>query len=404
MRKLMLLLLTLSVFVLGGGIAHATPVKVSGNAIYSWWNHPIATKVGSDTYFTGITDVGAWRVFKNSSTTYTTLDDDGDGDDHNAPTILAKSGSDTIAFYTRHGTQNYVSYRKAAEGTLSFGSRQYVYFSGDVAYSQVLNNGNTIVLFTRVGTTWEYSYSTDYGDTWSTSQTFYESVTGRVYLNFQESETTAGLYHFAAAYNPDNPNPHYIAYGQLNIVTGDVSNTADGVFDNIYSPTGLPFRKGHLDDLGVIQNDDQHVRLLDVGDKYGKTVVYYAKWDGGITSRYYYAVHNTDGTWSRYALGIYTGKCFTPTEEAKHYIGGLALNRNGTNTLYVSHESGGTWYLQSFPINSDLTIGTANTIDTSTTYPLVRPYAIHGANTAIYQELHTYDTFKQYLSWLYTTN
>jgi hypothetical protein len=387
-----------------GGVAQAAPVKVSGNAIYSWWNHPIATKVGSDTYFTGITDIGAWRVFKNSSTTYTTLDDDGDGDDHNAPSILVNAGKDTIAFYTRHNTQTYISYRVAPEGTLNFGTRQYIYFPTTVTYSNVISKGDRIVIFTRCGENWCSSVSEDYGQTWSTGQLFYESVSGRVYMNLQQSEEDSDIYNFATAYNPDNANPHYIVHGQFNIETGDVT-TANGTVANIYDHTGtLPFRKQHLEDLAVIQNNDQHIRLLDVGDKYGKNVIYYAKWDGGTTSKYYYAVHNTDGTWSRYSLGIYTGKCFTPTEEAKHYIGGLALNRNGTNTLYVSHESGGTWYLQSFPINSDLTIGTANTIDTSTTYPLVRPYAIHGANTAIYQELHSYITFKDYLGWLYTTN
>lgn len=399
MRKLILFLGT---FFALSGVASAAPVKISGNAIYSWWIHPLAQQVGSDVYFTGVTQDGTWRVFKNNSTeAYVSLDNDGPGDDHNAPSILMKPGKDAIAFYSRHGTQNYVSYRKAPEGTLGFGARQYVNFPSSVAYSQILSYGDKLVLFTRTGQKWSYSVSEDYGGTWGASAYFYESVSGRVYINFEKSETTAGLYHFAVAYNPDNLNPHYITYGTLDLTTGDVSKHT-GVVANIYDHTGtLPFRKQHIDDLGVIQNDDQHVRLLDVGDKHGKTVVYYAKWDGGITSRYYQAVQNSDGTWTRTSLGITTGRCFTPTEEAKHYIGGVALNRNDADYLYASYEAGGTWYIKKYPINSDMTLGTATTIASDSTYPLVRPYPIRGADKVIYQRLKSYTTFKQYSSELW---
>lgn len=366
--------------------------QISGNAIYSWWTHPIAEQVGDDLYFTGINHVGIQRVLKRSNGVLTYFDlQTLPPDDHNAPSILIRPQGNLV-FYTRHVTQPYVAYRRAVTG-ITFGPELHLDFPNSVTYSQILDDGDTVVVLTRSGSgKWRYRVSQDFGLTWGPSQDFITTTTGhRIYLTFQKSETDPGVWHIAGARNPADDGGHYIVYGTLDLGTGDVSNSA-GVVGNLF--TGLTIDETDLDDIQPVQNAEQKVRLLDVGDK-GSTVIYYAKWGGGITSRYYQAVLE-NGVWTRTFIGIYTGVEFGPTH-SRHYIGGVALDRNDNPWLYVSSESSGTWTIKKHVINTDMTLGTGTTLATNSK-PLVRPYAVHNKDSVIYQQLDKYDSYKDYLS------
>lgn len=373
----------------------AAPVKISSNGVYSWWNHNIA----QGDYYTAINNQGIQRVFLNDNSNYFDLADIG-ADDHNAPSILSRTGHPTIVFYPSHGTRTTLPYRIAPEGTIAFGSERLITFPYRVSYSQILDYGDTLVVFTRSGAgKWQYVISQDDGETWTTPQMFIDTLdTGRHYELFTESESTPGLYHFAIAQNPGNALPHYINYGTLDLRDGTV-NSFFSNRGNIYTPAGLPLQKEELDEINPIQNNDQKVRLLDVGEKYGVPVIYYAKWGGGTTSQYYKAIQNTDGTWARSKLNILTGKEISPPHP-RHYIGGVSLDRNGNNILYVSSESNGTWTIKKYDLDTNLNQINPVTL-ASSTYPLARPYSVKGEDAVIYQELRKYNSFKDYLAYVW---
>lgn len=402
-KMIFLVILFATTLIITPAFAAIAPIKISDNGIYTWWTHNLATKLNNDILFSAIDDSGVARIYKNGSFGQSiVMDDNSYADDHNMSSILANPGKDLLAFYTVHGGRNYISYRRAPEGTLNFGRQKLIHFSSSPTYSQILNKGDTIIVFTRVGSGWNYIISTDYGETWSDERIFINTGEERIYLLFTESEVSPGLYHFAGAQNPSSEPPYYIVYGNLELESGNVFG-GNEIIGNIYSQEGLPILKSSLSSVYPIENENKKIRLLDVGDKHGKTVIYYAKLDDGINYSYYQAVRNQeDGTWDNNFIGIYAGEKFHPTSLAD-YIGGMALDRNGNNWLYISNENNGTWYIKRYEINQDMTLGESIVLAEGN-YPLVRPYSVRGADSVIYQQLIKYNDCNDYRAFLWRSD
>jgi hypothetical protein len=186
-----------------------------------------------------------------------------------------------------------------------------------------------------------------------------------------------------------------MVYGVINFNTGDVSN-ATGVIANL-DGTGLPLTETSLDDI-VPCTGTEVARLFDVGEAHGKPVVLYAKWDDAeeIEATYYYAFKDDEGEWQHMATGI---ACGEPFYAPSRYYGGMSIDKNGNNRLALSREEAGTWYIDSYDINSNLTLGSKTVIATNNTYPLVRPCFVEGGDSVVYQELKKYDHYTDYGIW-----
>ena len=375
------------------------PSQISGNGGGTWWTHPQAIHDGTNLYFTATTNSMLWRVFQNSSSTFALLDTGTEQDDHNAPSILARPGKDVLAFYTRHGKSNIVNWA-SWDRTGSFASNWTdegnLTFSNYVTYSQLLDFEDKIFLMCRSETgKWKYRTTLNWGTSWSSLHTFFDNSGVNIYLLFTPSETEENVWHVAGAKNPASSTEHYIIYAKINVETNKVYNFA-GEIGDIYTLDGIPFSKTDFDDIEAVSGTTAKIRLLDVGDKHGKTVIYYARW-GDVTSQYYQAVQETDGSWTHSALGINTGALFTTAQDqAKHYIGGVALDRNNNNILYVSREASGTWYIDKHTVNSDMTLSSATNITSHATKKLIRPYAVRGHSSMIYQECQSYTDYNDF--------
>lgn len=374
--------------------------KVSQNAIYSWWTHPIVQRRGSDTYFTGINDVGNQRLFKNDSLLFEQLRQVAD-DDHNAPAVLAQEDKDTLVFSTRHHNDGIVKFWRDTDGDMNFVAQPDLTYTNDCTYVQLLTHGDTIILLTRSPINrWVYRVSTDWGATWGSAKAFIEcSINNNFYLVCTESPTTPGFYHMALAQHPGG-SLKKIYYGSIDLTTGDVMNGA--ALNNLYSWTGGALAESDFSNVGVIQSDSQSVRLLDVGEQHGKAVIYYAKWTNSGTPKYYRAYY--DSGWQRADLSI-VAPAFAYAGGA-NYVGGISVDKSGLNKIYMSLKggeagTGSTWSINEYPVNSNFTLGTRSILETNADYPLVRPYATPGHDSVLYQELRTYTGYTNYVAWLY---
>lgn len=371
----------------------ATVTQVSGNGGYTWHTHPIATEK-TDLFFTSISNQGNARAFLNSSSSYFTGNSFAE-DDHNAPAVLAVPDKENLYFGTRHDNDDYMRFRKTSSGGINFGSETLLEFPGHLTYAQVWNYGDTVFLLTRVDSqNWYVMYSEDWGDNWSEPIHLFD-YDSQVYMMTKPFESDPSKLHLVVAPHPTESNSKDIWYGTLDMDSGDVSDFS-GVQGNVFSGTGLPLVYSDLDGLGVQQGSTQRFRMLDVGDKYGKTVVYYAKWQHSTAQPdYYYAVQNSsDGSWARTNTGIeapifaYSG--------AGNYVGGMSLDKNGDDHIWISQKgAGGTWSINKYPINSNMTLGTREIITTSSD-PLVRPYAVFNSDKVIYQHLDAYNSYNDY--------
>jgi len=388
----------------------ATPVKVSGNGGKTYlWTNPYAVHDGTNTWYTAVSNAGSFRVFKNNSSTYTTLETNASyDDDHNAPGLAIDSGKKSLAFTSRHGVDSNVKQYEIIDNgsTISNNFEKNIGFSGTVSYTRALTYGDTIVLLTRVdGGKWAYKVSTNRGGTWGSEQNFMQPG-GSIYLLFQES-TTDGLFHFTATPNAGDDNFPYLNYGTLDLDSGDIKTLVSGsmtTIDNIYSPTTLPLDNTDLYDIEPTQSSSQISRVLDVKEVSGKVVVLFCKDGGGVNAGYYKAVLDS-GTFTRSTFNdssgspILSGGEWPGGASGSLYVGGMTFNRNGSDVVTLSLQANDdTWKIKQYSFNSDLTTNYLGTID-SNTNPLVRPFSVHGSDEVIYEELRSYASFSNYTIW-----
>src|SRR3990167_2552445 len=369
MKKYILALLTS--LLLATPVAALTTTQVSSNLIYSWWTHPIATQLDGSLYFSGVTSGGSERTFRKTGSTITKsiLQTLPEADDHNAPSMLRETGKDALLFYTRHNRSNIVNYWRAPEGTIDFEDKGNLTFPYRVTYSQVLSEGNRIILLTRSGDCrWYARVNDNYGASgyWDTPKLVIDAcgeIDGKLYVLTSPSANQP----IVAAPHPTDTSWSNVAYGEVDVASGQITSS-EGVIGDI--DAGDPIDKDQLDEVNPNQTSDQHTRLLDVGEMYGVPTIVYAKWGSNFDPRYYIAFYNGTG-FDRYYLGLTAGVPFDGANTAKKYVAGAAI-MHGTNNLVVAAESGGTSTIRQYPLTgvNPATLGEPTTIATDATYRL----------------------------------
>lgn len=374
--------------------------KLSGNGGYSYsWSGPFFLQAPTHLYYTAMTNAKIWRTFQDSSSTTNDLATAPELDDHNAPAILARPNKARHAFYTRHAKSYTVNHAKATSG-ISFvdqGNISHPDTEGFVSYVRAVDYNDNIAIFSRCGgKTWRFRVSTDWGENWAGSKRLLhmDNTTGQKYMILSPS-STAGVYHLAAYGHPVSSDWRGMVYGTVNVNTGDVSNTS-GVIANL-DGTNLPLDEDSFDDI-VPTTGTEVARLFDVGEAHGKPVILYAKWDdaNSVAAAYYYAYRDS-GTWYHVATGVACGAMF---QSGPRYYAGMSINKNGANKLAIAREASGTSYVDVYPINSDMTLGSATTVDSNASYKLVRPYFVEDSDDLVWQELRDYTSFSSpYTIW-----
>lgn len=377
-------------------------ITLSNDLIWTYnWTGPTSVKQGTKLYYCGITSNGHQRVFmRDGSTVYANaILNTVSADDHSGPSLLAQLDKDVVAFYNRHDGDNLVRCKRASAGTLSFGAETTISFPSDVSYTQVLSDEDKVLLLVRCGKkAWYGVLSTDYAQTFGTPFSILDatSETGQCYMMTQPK--ASGEYLFAAQGHPTSGSWQDVGIGRINLGTGDIS-IASGVIANL-DGTGLPLHKDDLDSVGMNLNTSQHSRMLDVGWKQGKFYGWYTKWSGDNIPKYYYFHQNSDGTITR-VNSLLDAHTFAYANSS-HYVGGVALDRNGNNIMYISEYTSGSqpWKIKQYTINSDMSVSSVDILIDSA-LPLVRPIAPVGENSVILQRLDTYTDYHNYSATAY---
>jgi len=377
-------------------------IKGSQNLAYSWWVHPrVCVEAGTgNILYGGVMTDGRPRIFRKepADLSYSTVEnkillDPGDADDHNSVAIHSVAGKPLVAFWQRHGVSPYLNWWVAPEGTFNFGAKKRVTFPAGVTYCQVFHiEGDRSIVFVRADG-WYFITTDDHFQTVSAPVKFIEGSTGRIYLHLQRSTANPDVLIFAGAQNPASNTGHYIVTGDINLVTGDVGDGSGGVAGNMWSEVNLPLTQTDLFDIQPLVNSAERVRLLDIFEVHGETVIEYAKWGGGLVSQYFQAHLPTPGSAVKQPLGIMTGDEFGPTAP-RHYIAGTAIDRTNCDALYVAREAAGVSYLEKYPINTDFTLGVPELIQSNADYRLVRPAPFDGG--VMWQELRRYNSYVDY--------
>ena len=348
------------------------------DATYSWWTHPIA-HVGPD----GKTHVGtvssAGEVAARRDCTKTVLEM-GEPDDHDAAAVVTHATKARIAFYPGHNDRRAVRYRIGS-------STREVALPGLVSYAQILTSGDRIVLLTRVNLcAWYLVRSDDWSLTWSAPIRLIDDCAagGSVYLTTKPHQSTAGSFRLAV-YGGTWNGMHY---GQINISTGRLTLPGDLEVANVRSGSGLPLVPGKLA-MAYESRARRDTRLLDVGQVNGRPLIVFAEWLPFGPARYVTAMYGATGTWViRRSLPL-AGK---PFWRPSMYIGGASITDAGD--IVVARESEGSWMIEQHGLTS--TGWSRRATLAKGTAPLVRPYAVRGGDSVIFQRVARYTDYRHF--------
>ena len=370
---------------------------ISENAGWSQWVDPLFQGVNSSSnvYFGTATDVPSWRAMLNTSTGWWPLDDASEQDDHNAPCTVVRPGKDRHTFYTRHNQSEFINHQRATTG-IEYEDQGNITFPGACTYASAMDYNNDIVLVTRTDNdTWRFKKSSgDWGTTWGGSKRLFapSTTTGQKYY-LRSPTSTAGLYHIVF-YGHPNGDWRGMTYGTVNLADGKILKPSTGSTQvaNL-SGTNLPLNESSLDDI-VPTTGTEVARLYDVATVQGKPTVGYVKWDtpNSVLAQYYYA-YLDGGTWHHVATGVMCGASYY---SSSHYYAGMAFDKVGNNKVAFGREASGTSYVDVYPIDSSMAMGTKTEIKSDATYRLAKVKFAENSNKLYWGRLIEYVSFQDY--------
>lgn len=348
---------------------------------YSWWTNPLAHRSATtgNFYFVGVTETGEQRVYRrdpNGKVNYTIVGKVA-ADDHNSPSLSVEHGYPSLVFTSGHTDWAYVRrtsrMQQIKTGQASpFSARRKLPFTARTSYTQVLRQGNRVIVLARTSKPWEWRYvrSTDSGATWSAEKVLM-TAPSQAYLWVEESWPGSGRFNIVCYSHPRSGASNAIRFGQATfeqLWTGKLNgSTVTNLGELVVTAT-----QSYPDQAA---GSAPMIRLLDVVAKRDHSVALaYATWnDGDSAATYRMAIRKPDQpNWTHHKLGSAAGFQSGAENAEAMYVPGVRFDRRpGSWKLYWGSGSGTSWQLRSTGFSSS-GLGATTTL-ASDTRPLIRP-------------------------------
>jgi len=354
------------------------------DCISSWWTFPLAKRYTGlrDKTYLGYTDSqgysGVASIDNNSGQVIKTrLRKNSSADDHNSVAVDILPDGRIIAAYSGghiKTNQMFVRISSKAENIEEFDDPVVIEAGKATTYAQIFQKSGMIWLFFRTGreeeSGWSYSYSDD-GSVWSEPL---EIVSGGMQYYLKISDTTDNDLLRMVMYSNPNAEDTNIRLGFFNTSTREIQR-ADG--------TVLGREQISRDLFPVIISNEQgrNCRLLDVAvTEAARTVVAYAVF--------------SDAADAEYKVAYFTGQLdvipIVAAGDAFYtksvYVGGMVFGRD-ENTLYLSRENNGRWFIEEWQTADQRSFVRITTIHTSDTGMVaIRPVVELDGNRLFWQE------------------
>jgi len=335
--------------------------KASSDCINSWWCNvrSLYDEMRDRVYFTGVSRGGLMHIgiFDRRRNTVQRFPLWAfEADDHNTPAMLIPENKPPIVIGTRHDMDNVVRMKigTSPHELSTLGETVELDFGRSVSYAQIMwDRANQLAVFARAADGWYCKRSTDYGKTWGPAFRFY----GLGYGTFRQVGFTI---YYAATTHPTSVPNNAIRCFKINIVSGEITNYAGTVIDNLWTMTSVIAgnsmtyaRQSYDTDAGHNTN-----RVFDVGvdgsvlamrfhkdnpGAGGMIGVYRAKNTGAAPSSSQ-PVDDPNRGWTFEPI-IHSG--VPALYYVSSYVGGAQF-AGDANSVWIAHEKNGTWTLEKF--------------------------------------------------------
>lgn len=253
-----------------------------------------------------------------------------------------------------------------------FSARRKLPFTVPTSYTQVLRDGDRVMVLARTTDPWEWRYvrSTDSGATWLPEKVLMTSPT-QAYLWVEETWPGSGTYNIACYSHPRKGASNAIRFRQATFEQLWAGNLNGSTVTNL-GQLAVSATQSYPDKA---VGSAPMIRLLDVvakGDQ--SAAIAYATWnDGDSAATYRVAIRKPNqSTWAFHRLGSAAGFQSGSANAQAMYLPGVRFDRRASNwKLYWGAGSGTSWALKSTAFTS-AGIGSTTTLATDPR-PLVRP-------------------------------
>jgi len=317
-------------------------------------------------------------------------------DDHAAPSILINKKGQLLVFYSAHATQKpiYLSRSKQPEEIDEWNKTQsldindsarYAGYSDTYTYTnpRFLSSENKIYLYWR-GSDFKsnFSVSADGGQTWTKSRIFI--LPDRKYRNRRPYVKVASNgkdridFTFTDGHPRKEPeNSVYYMYYR-----DGAYHKADGSV--IQSINDGPIKPRQADVVyDARKNGNSKAWVWDVSeDQNGNPVIAYVKFPDDKTHIYCYARWNGK-SWDNYEL-VDSGQWFPQTPKGKtepepNYSGGIVLDHDDVNTVYLSRQMNGVFEIEKWTTSNGGKTWSKESLTEHSSKDNVRPFAVRNA-------------------------
>ena len=373
------------------------------NGVWSWFSDPRAVYYEGKykrTYAGWIDNYGDVHIgyydHDTKQIASTVIHDNLEIDDHDNPTILFDDDGRLIVFYNTHLQTTSPLYMRTStqpEDINTWSSVNELFlndttkFRGTSVMQHTYTNpvrlskeaGNIYLFWRGVNLKPSYAVSSDNGKTWSNGTILfipdqtntikapytkvYSDGISKIHFTFTDGHPTK-----------ERKNGLYYMYYE-----NGAFYKANGT--KIKEVSQLPILQSELD--VIFESDTVKSWNWDIAqDSKGNPIVTYAKFPDEKTHIYAYATFQ-NGTWKSYDI-VNAGGWFPKTrdhskEPEPHYSGGIVLDHETPNTVYLSIKKGGVFEIEQWTTHDKGESWKAKEITMNSTKDNVRPFAVRGA-------------------------
>ncbi|MDZ7725588.1 MAG: glycoside hydrolase family 88 protein [candidate division KSB1 bacterium] len=362
--------------------------SMTDNGAWCWFSDPRAVYHDGTVYTGWVTNTGDITVgalnTKSMNLEQTILHKNLTADDHAHPSLLIRPDGRIVVFYSKHGGDKmYIRVSKKPHDISVWGPvihPEFDHSGNGICYTnpaQLSGEKNRMYLFWR-GIDWKptFSLSDDGGRSWADDRKLIESEGARPYVKVVSDGDNSIHFAFTDGHPRQQPENsiYYMKYENGNFYKADGSE--------IKSMDDLPIQVKETDVVYDGKRTKVRAWIWDLAlDDQGRPVIAYTRLPDENDHRYHYVRWNGNG-WKDHELCI-AGGWFpeTPkhnTEREPHYSGGLVLDHDNPDMVYLSRDVSGTFEIEKWQTPDKGTTWIATPITRNSNYDQVRPVAVRG--------------------------
>lgn len=331
-------------------------------------------------------------------------------DDHTNPSLLFLPDGRLMVFFTRHNGTIYYTTSKQPEDISAFEAVDSLDLGKMLCYTNPVmlrEEGNRIYLFYRGGVDWKPTFITsdDLGKSWSAPKSFVSKKINDIYNRPYTKIVSDGINSIHFAFTDGHPreeNHNSIYY--LRYTKGRFYDAAgQQVGDTAYLPIEQETIPKAYD--GVAHN--QRAWIWDIAlTADNRPAIVYTTLPEETKHFYHYGIW--DGKEWQHTKLCGAGSAFPRFEREKqkrdpepHYSGGIVLNHNNPNIVYLSRPHNNRYEIEKWTIKTEGAPLTLKAITSKSLKDNVRPFVVRNtpadaAPHVLWMHIHDYTHYSNY--------